>query len=120
MLWTFARTLTSLRLGMLRTSTGTLGTFLITNLSLWVRDVRPWQMELTYLIRDVSVLEKTKDLMLITSLNPTDLWCFSPVPNILALGSIPNSLYMYFDVIIIFSSMLRPGLKAQFPRPSKR
>ena len=32
--------------------------------------------------RDVNVLKKTKDLMLITSLNPTSLWCFSPDPKI--------------------------------------
>ena len=38
-----------------------------------VRDVRG--------VRDVNVRKKTKDLMLITSLNPTYLWCFSPDPN---------------------------------------
>ena len=38
-----------------------------------VRDVRD--------IRDVNVLKKTKDLMLITYLNPTYLWCFSPDPR---------------------------------------
>ena len=38
----------------------------------YVRDVRD--------VRDVNVLKKTKDLMLITYLNPTYLWCFSPDP----------------------------------------
>ena len=33
-----------------------------------------------YLIRDVNVPKKTNKKTLITSLNPTDLWCFSPVP----------------------------------------
>ena len=37
-----------------------------------VRDVR--------YVRDINVLKKTKDLMLITYLNPTYLWCFSPDP----------------------------------------
>ena len=30
--------------------------------------------------RYINVLKKTKDLMLITYLNPTYLWCFSPHP----------------------------------------
>ena len=37
-------------------------------------------------VRDVNVLKKTKDLMLITSLNPTYLWCFSPDPHILVIA----------------------------------
>ena len=32
------------------------------------------------LIRYVNIPKKTKDLMLITYLNPTYLWCFSPDP----------------------------------------
>ena len=34
-----------------------------------------------YVIRYVNVPKKTKELMLITYLNPTYLWCFSPDPN---------------------------------------
>ena len=40
-----------------------------------VRDVRDLRD-----VRGVNVPKKTKNLMLITSLNPTSLWCFSPDP----------------------------------------
>ena len=39
-------------------------------------------MSLTSLIRYVNVPKKTKDLMLITYLKPTYLWCFSPDPKV--------------------------------------
>ena len=47
-----------------------------------VRDVRVRDVRDVKDLRDVNVLKKTKDLMLITSLNPTSLWCYSPDPNI--------------------------------------
>ena len=61
-----------------------------------VRDVRG--------VRDVNVLKKTKDLMLITSLNPTSLWCFSPDPIIVGVANFGQIQKIRFVVVKIFRS----------------
>ena len=64
--------------------------------TLWVRDVGDVKV-----FRDVNVLKKTKDLMLITylkpNLNSTYLWCFSPDPIFNWLG-FKNPRYLDLSV----------------------